>query len=237
MRILICDDDLRFARQVEQALEQYGRAHGLPVECIVSDDPAQLLAREDIEQCQAAFLDVDMKPLDGIALGRQLRRRAPELLLVYVSAYLEFAPEGYTVQAFRYLLKRDVEKALPLCMEELVRQLAPRDAVLCVATRDGTLRLPYRDIYYLQSDLRRIHVRGAAPGQSLCSFYGRLDELEPQLAAGGFVRTGKSYLVNMAYIQMLRSGQVTLCNGEELNVSRTYSAQARQAYARWRLSL
>lgn len=237
MKILICDDDLHFARQVEQALEQYGRAHGLPVECIVSDDPAQLLVREDIEQCQAAFLDVDMKPLDGIALGRQLRRRAPGLLLVYVSAYLEFAPEGYTVQAFRYLLKRDVEKALPLCMEELVRQLAPRDAVLCVATRDGTLRLPYRDIYYLQSDLRRIHVRGAASGQSLCSFYGRLDELEPQLAAGGFVRTGKSYLVNMAYIQMLRSGQVTLCNGEELNVSRTYSAQARQAYARWRLSL
>lgn len=155
MKILICDDELPFARQVERALEQYGRAHELPVECIVSDDPAQLLAREDIEQCQAAFLDVDMKPLDGIGLGRQLRGRAPELLLVYVSAYLEFAPEGYTVQAFRYLLKRDVEKALPLCMEELVRQLAPRDEVLCVATRDGAALFYLLCFYQLLLGVRR----------------------------------------------------------------------------------
>lgn len=51
------------------------------------------------------------------------------------------------------------------------------------------------------------------------------------------MRTGKSYLVNMAYIQTLRSDRLVLCSGEELSVSRTYSAQARQTYARWRLSL
>lgn len=237
MRFLICDDDLRFARRVEQVLEQYGRENGLPVQCVASDSPAQLLAQEDAEQFQAAFLDVDMRPVNGIELGRQLHRRNPSLLLVYVSAYLEFAPEGYTVQAFRYLLKRDMEKALPLCMEELVRQLAPRDAVLCVRTKDGPCRLPYREIYYLQSDLRRVHVYGETPHQSLCSFYGRLAELEPQLAAGGFVRTGKSYLVNMAYIRTLRSDRLILCSGVELNVSRPYSAQARQSYAHWRLSL
>ena len=34
-------------------------------------------------------------------------------MLVYVSAYLEFALEGYTVNAYRYLLKRDIARTLP----------------------------------------------------------------------------------------------------------------------------
>lgn len=237
MKLLLCDDDLRFARRMEQVLEKYGREHGLPVQCAVADSPAQLLAREDIGLFQAAFLDVDMRPVNGIELGRELRRRSPSIILVYVSAYLEFAPEGYTVQAFRYLLKRDMEKAVPLCMEQIVRQLVPQDAVLHFSSKDGPQKLPYREIYYLQSDLRRVHIYGETPHQVLCSFYGRLAELEPALAAGGFVRTGKSYLVNMAYIQTLHSGQLTLCNGVELPISRTCSAQARQDYARWRLSL
>ena len=69
-----------------------------------------MLARSDLAQYQLALLDVDLETMTGIALGRRLKQQNPELVLVYISAYLEFAPEGYTVRAFRYLLKRDMER-------------------------------------------------------------------------------------------------------------------------------
>lgn len=72
-----------------------------------------------LERYQLAFLDVGLKTTDGIALGRRLRQIAPDIVLVYISAYLEFAPQGYTVNAYRYLLKRDIAAQLPSCLEDI----------------------------------------------------------------------------------------------------------------------
>ena len=58
-----------------------------------------------------------------MALGRQLKQRCPGLKLVYVSAYLEFALEGYTVNAYRYLLKRDIVHTLPSCLLSLSKNI------------------------------------------------------------------------------------------------------------------
>ena len=41
-----------------------------------------------LERYQLAFLDVDLKATDGIALGRKLRQVAPDIVLVYISACL-----------------------------------------------------------------------------------------------------------------------------------------------------
>ena len=79
----------------------------------------QLLATPELERYQLAFLDVDLKTTDGIALGRRLRQVAPDIVLVYISAYLEFALQGYTVNAYRYLLKRDIAAQLPSCLEDI----------------------------------------------------------------------------------------------------------------------
>ena len=113
MYILICDDEPAVARQVEQLARQHLEQRGIPVQCAVCTRGEEVLARSDLAQYQLALLDVDLETMTGIALGRRLKQQNPELVLVYISAYLEFAPEGYTVRAFRYLLKRDMERMLP----------------------------------------------------------------------------------------------------------------------------
>ena len=50
----------------------------------------QLLATPELGHYQLAFLDVDLKTTDGIALGRKLRQVAPDIVLVYISEYHEF---------------------------------------------------------------------------------------------------------------------------------------------------
>lgn len=119
MHILVCDDDAVFAAQMDEYISEWFRAREIQVQSTVCTSGEQLLATPELERYQLAFLDVDLKTTDGIALGRRLRQVAPDIVLVYISAYLEFAPQGYTVNAYRYLLKRDIAAQLPSCLEDI----------------------------------------------------------------------------------------------------------------------
>ena len=107
MHILVCDDDAVFAAQMDEYISEWFRAREIQVQSTVCTSGEQLLATPELERYQLAFLDVDLKTTDGIALGRRLRQVAPDIVLVYISAYLEFAPQGYTVNAYRYLCRHD----------------------------------------------------------------------------------------------------------------------------------
>lgn len=91
MHILICDDDAAFAAQMDEYISEWFRAREIQVQSTVCTSGEQLLATPELGHYQLAFLDVDLKTTDGIALGRQLRQVAPDIMLVYISAYLEFA--------------------------------------------------------------------------------------------------------------------------------------------------
>lgn len=115
---------------------------GIPVQCAVCTRGEEVLARSDLAQYQLALLDVDLETMTGIALGRRLKQQNPDLVLVYISAYLEFAPEGYTVRAFRYLLKRDMERMLPSCLDAVLAEHS-RECGRCPSGRGGA-RQRYR---------------------------------------------------------------------------------------------
>lgn len=91
MHILICDDDAAFAAQMDEYISEWFRAREIQVQSTVCTSGEQLLATPELGHYQLAFLDVDLKTTDGIALGRRLRQVAPDIVLVYISAYLEFA--------------------------------------------------------------------------------------------------------------------------------------------------
>lgn len=179
--------------------------------------------------------NVDLDTMNGISLGKQLRQCSPEICLVYVSAYLEFAPEGYTVNAFRYILKRDLDCQLPRCLDAILHEQDHRTPKTLTIRQNRTeTELPYDSIYYLESDLRKINVYGDVAHQPLCSYYGKLNELPQALFENGFLRVGRSAVVNMKYIRQISSYMVTLRNGVKLGVSRNGYAEIRSTYLEWK---
>lgn len=150
MHILICDDDAAFAAQMDEYISEWFRAREIQVQSTVCTSGEQLLATPELGHYQLAFLDVDLKTTDGIALGRQLRQVAPDIMLVYISAYLEFAPQGYTVNAYRYLLKRDIAAQLPSCLEDIFAGMTDPKKTLEVRHNRTTSEIPLDQIYYLE---------------------------------------------------------------------------------------
>lgn len=234
MHILICDDDASFGERIAAYVKDYFEARGLPVQTAVCTGGEQVLQMPELGRYQLAFLDVDMPGLNGIALGRELKQRSPEVRLIYVSAYLEFAPEGYTVNAYRYLLKRDIVRTLPGCLSELLSDMTDQNRTLTVHHNRTASEIPLDQIYYLESDLRQINIYGDIPREPVCTFYGKLTELPPMLKENGFLQVGRSDVVNMKYVRCIRNYKVELKNGVELSVSRSNYAAIRSAYLEWK---
>lgn len=234
MRFLVCDNDESFGRRLAGMIGVYFEARDVLLQCAVCTSGEQVLARDDLELLQVVFLDVDMSPVDGISLGKELKRRNPAVLLVYVSAYLEFALKGYTVSAFRYLLKKDVEQTLPVCLEEILTALSDSDKSLVIRVNRETFNIPIRYIYYLESDLRKINVYGDIPHVPIKTYYGKLADLPGFLYDNGFLKVGRSYVVNMQYIRHISGYKLRLRNGVELSVSRSGYAKIRDAFLEWK---
>ena len=169
MHILICDDDAAFGARMAEYVTVYFTARSVQVHTAVCTSAAEVLATPGLELYQLAFLDVDMPGANGMVLGRQLKQKCPGLMLVYVSAYLEFALEGYTVNAYRYLLKRDIARTLPKCLDDLLAALTDQRKTLTVHHNRTETEIPLDQIYYLESDLRQINVYGDIARRPICT--------------------------------------------------------------------
>ena len=235
MHILVCDDDAAFAAQMDEYISEWFRAREIQVQSTVCTSGEQLLATPELERYQLAFLDVDLKTTDGIALGRKLRQVAPDIVLVYISAYLYFAPQGYTVNAYRYLLKRYIAAQLPSCLEDIYASMMQAGTkTLTVHHNRENIRIPLDQIYYLESEGRVINVYGDIAREHFCTFYGKLKELPSILARNGFLQVGRSDVVNLQHVCAIRNYRVLMKNGVELSVSRSKYAAVRAAYLEWK---
>ena len=234
MHILVCDDDAVFAAQMDEYISEWFRAREIQVQSTVCTSGEQLLATPELERYQLAFLDVDLKTTDGIALGRRLRQVAPDIVRVYISAYLDFAPQGYTVNAYRYLLKRDIARMLPKCLDDLLAAFTDQHRTLTVHHNRATSEIPLYQIYYLESALRQINIYGDIPHRPICTFYGKLAELPAMLYENGFLQVSRSDVVNMSHVHSIRNYKVELKNGVELGVSRQSYAAIRNAWLEWK---
>ncbi len=238
MHILICDDDAAFGARIEECAAEFFRARSIPVHSERCTTFEQALETTDLELYQLAFLDVDLNEksdkINGISLGKQLKQRNPNIILVYVSSYLEFAPQGYTVKAYRYILKRDVARQLADCLDSLMADLTDTHKVLRFRANRVEYEIPLDQIFYLESAGRQIDIYGDVAHQRTCSYYCKISELPAMLYDNDFVQISRSDVVNMKYIRQIRNYKVYLSNGVELGVSRQDYARIRAAWLEWR---
>ena len=215
------------------------------VECAFDGHGA--LVKASSQHYDAIFLDVRMPDLDGLELGRVLRRFAMPPELVFVSAYDSPAVEAFELRALDYLRKpvsrRRVEEAVDrvACAVESAagaaenghsRHHSPAPAeseIIAVANvRNGSTRLISRSaILYVQSygDFVRIVT---ADGRYLLR--STLAEIERRWEPLGYVRVHRQYVANLRNAVELRpmlggTAELTFGDGQTIPVARRHTAE------------
>ena len=182
----------------------------------------------------AIFCDINMPDLSGMDFVRQL---AAPPLVVFTTAYSEYAVEGYKVNAVDYLLKpygmNDFLRAAMKVQEQynLRHQNTPResspvqdDGTIFVKTDYRVVRISISDIRYIEgmSEYLRIHLEGQPkPVITLLS----MKKIDEYLPSGQFMRIHRSYIVNLQKIQEVNKNRVILDSDTYLPIGDLYKEQ------------
>lgn len=237
LSILICDDDTTMiagmrvvAESVLREFDKKGRIYTFTDATSISD---QLLSG-----CDIACLDIDFDGAgyNGMDIARKIRSLRSDTVIIFVTNFIEYAPEGYEVQAFRYILKRDLPEDFKLVLSLAMKQLNQEN--LPIQINGEIIKVPLDDILYLEVQQHNVTVvtRKITPErkQKEYSFYATLSDLEDRLAPLGFLRIHKSYLVNMKHLKKFQCREAILDNGMTLRVGEKSYSENKRKFLLWK---
>ena len=191
----------------------------------------QRLAEKKID---LIFVDVNMPDLNGVDFVRGLVERP---MIIFTTAYSEYAVEGFKLDAVDYLLKpfsfadfsRAAAKANSLYelrhnqrpTQEPETEALPRDREYLTVKADYKVSLVrIADILYIESEGEyvRLHL---ANGTAITTLF-RLKNMETALPSDSFMRVHRSYIVNLRAIHSYIKGRIYLNDAEYVPIGENY---------------
>ena len=98
VKIVILDDELEFSKILDKKIKEYCARKDLLYDCQIFSSGKTLL-EDDLSSIQVAFLDIDMPEFNGLDVAKVLHQRYPEMILIFVTFFIKYAPSGYKVNA------------------------------------------------------------------------------------------------------------------------------------------
>ena len=229
IRIAIVED-AAFDRQVlRDCLREYGQETGAELQ-ITEFTGGTAFLEQNQEDLDLIFMDIMMDGLDGLTTARKLRRRDDKVLLVFVTSMLQYAVQGYSVDAMDFIVKPVTYTGLKLCMDRVVRRLNETTPVrLRFTNREGTHSVDAAEICYIESLEHKIVVH-TVQGEIQSDM--SLAAAEKMVKALPFFRCHVSYLVNLRYVDRV-SGNDVWVNGDRLAISRYRRKDFLEAWSAW----
>ncbi len=245
LRILAVDDERSQLEDLARLLRSFPSVDG--VEC--ASDGHDALLKASNHRYDAIFLDVRMPDLDGLELGRVLRRFASPPQLVFVSAYDNAAVDAFELRALDYLRKPVSRRRVQEALERVASAVdaaehdggngrsrpsgpPPDSEIIAVANvRGGATRLIARSsILYVQShgDFVRIVTDD---GRYLLR--ATLVDIEARWQPLGFARVHRQYVANLARAVELRpllggTAELAFADGQTIPIARRQVAELAQ---------
>ena len=230
LRIAVCDDN---PVHLDHAVSVIGRELASYAPEILRFPDAESLLTQIRSRTFApdiAVLDIEMDGKDGIELARDLNRSLPDCQIIFLTAYLSYAPEVYETEHIWFVLKSRMEehigpalrKALSVSESAGTRQLG-----ITLKGRGKAQFLPLSELLYLSRVGRRAQI------VTLSGTYyssSRPADLIPGLLEPCFVRCHQGYWVNLNKISFLDHDCFVLADGSRIPISRTYREDARRRF-------
>ena len=234
MRCIAIDDEPLALRQVS------GYIAKIPFLELVATFHSAVAAQEWLKENETdlIFVDINMPDMTGVEFVQSLEIKA---MVIFTTAYAEYAIEGFKLSAIDYLLKpfglkditRASEKALSLY--ELLQLQEKREdqqespvesaeeGVLSVHADRKTHLVKISNIVYLESagEYVRLHL---ADGTQLVTLF-RLKNMESELQSSQFMRVHRSYIINLSHISGYTKGKVFLSNDDYVPIGENYKEQ------------
>lgn len=161
------------------------------------------------------LLDIEMKSINGMELAKKIRKENEAVQIIFTTGYSDYISEGYEVAALHYLMKPVSPEKLENVLNRATIQIKKNEKSLFLSLSGEMIRIPVYEIQYLevQQNYVTIHAKkDYTIKKTLVEFERELDDR--------FYRMGRSYLLNLSYIDKITKNRVFLSDGSIIPLPR-----------------
>lgn len=194
-------------------------------------EAVQFLQSETID---LIFLDIEMPDITGLQLLQSIPQKP---LIIFTTAYSEYAVDSYEMDAVDYLLKpipfdrflKAVNKAFTFIKAQEVidnRMTQPEDERNAGASKDYLFiksdtrffKVNHSDILFIEG--MRDYIAVHTPTQKILTLMS-MTKMLTKLPTKDFMRVHKSYIIGLNHISLIQNNRV-IVGGKEIPISNSY---------------
>ncbi|MCS3802099.1 LytR/AlgR family response regulator transcription factor [Niastella sp. OAS944] len=185
-------------------------------------EPLKAIEFLNREKVDLIFLDINMPDINGMQL---LQTLSPRPLIIFTTAYSQYAVESYDLNAVDYLLKPATFERFLMAVNKAITVLASRNtaainegAAVFIKSGPQTYRVNVNEILYLEKNgnYLTVHLKNGT-----ILIRENMADVFDLLPASDFIRVHKSYVVGIRHISMIEVHQL-IVNGEKIPIGSTY---------------
>ncbi|SFW64823.1 LytR/AlgR family response regulator transcription factor [Chitinophaga sancti] len=169
------------------------------------------------------FCDIQMPAMTGINLVRSLQQ---DTMVIFTTAFSEYAVVSYELNAIDYLLKPINQKRFTQAInkaQEYFEYLHKKDDTSIFVRADFSLvKIPVADILYIEglADYLKIHIKDRKPIVARMPMKDMMEKLQ----SADFIRVHRSYILPFSRIGAVR-GTTIIIGDREFPIGKTYVAE------------
>lgn len=215
-KIAICDDNATDSHYIAELVSLWAKQQNLLVHSdTFPSAEAFLFHYTEHKDYDILLLDVEMGQMDGVTMAKTIRKENETVQIIFITGYSDYISEGYEVSALHYLMKPVKQDKLFEVLNRAIEKISKNERILYLDISGEMICVPFHEIRYLEVRQNYVTIHGKKDytvKKTLSEFESELDER--------FFRAGRSFLINLSYIQKVTRKEVWLTDNTIIPLSR-----------------
>ncbi len=225
INIAICDDDQNDLNAIAKMLRDILRESN--VECKLHMYVSAKKMLHELKNIDISILDISMKELNGIDLGRKIKMKFPNVTLMYITSFTDYCMQAINdVHAFTFLCKPLNRDKFQKQIIEIIKNYSGIDEVerIFLNVKDELGRelcekkIKLNDIMYFEYIKTKRRIKIVLNSKSY-QFSYVMEKLAEELCDYNFYINCRGCLVNLEHVLKIKGYNIYLDNGEVLPLS------------------
>lgn len=215
IKIALVEDEKNWAETFETYVGRFSLENKMAMKLECFSDARSFL-EESGSGFDAVFMDIGLPGVNGMDAAKKLRAKDKNIAIVFVTNMVQFALNGYEVDALDYIVKPVPYFAFSVKMRRVVERISSRkETTIWIKTESGMQGISSAELKYVEI-IRHYAIYHTLPGNYKARAV--IKNIEASLADYDFVRCNHCYLVNLKYVKGI-NGYTVNVGGEELLIS------------------
>jgi len=215
-KIAICDDNNTDSQYIANLVSLWAKQQNILVKAdTFPSAEAFLFHYTEHKDYDILLLDIEMGQMDGVTMAKSIRKENETVQIIFITGYSDYISEGYEVSALHYLMKPVKQDKLFEVLNRAIEKISKNERILYLDIDREMICVPFHEIRYLEVRQNYVTIHGKKDytvKKTLSEFESELDER--------FFRAGRSFIINLAYIQKVTRKEVHLTNHTVIPLSR-----------------